>query len=874
VTRRGGRLAKENGLGQYTLEVRIKPSAPIGAERAILRAGEVWRATDTSTSPPRSVILKHTGSRQIYAAIIVKLRDFDACNTNNIVPMLDYLTDNDDVVEVMPNYSQGTLQGVLSKMRKADLGHRIKVATTVLRDISKALEWLHKDNGLTIVHNDIKPDNIFIKGSRYYLGDFDNSLIHAPNRAGGNPDRAAALYAPPERFSRGFTAKGDYWSLGLVLMEVVLGQHPLVLGLADQPHLRDTADLIDYWQSGIPGFLSLPRDWQALFFGLTALREADRWDEAKIRRWQSNDDAVRTSVVNEGLELGKSALRAALAPYKIGAAFVTLLEPAAQEILRCDPAPDVLEPEKLAAWVEDNFNISGTAGQIRQTTSIQDLDLRRLTIALLLDKNCKIVWRGIAVSGALIAGFAANNAEQQASWIESLRVSDPLLTYAKFGNEEAQKLRAAIEQSVENLNLAWREMQESGCMIAQFDEASIWRTACQTAFSPGLKAYYLERLKHLSGAASLFSRPAWISRWSGSLSDLSVEQLHVIDFAEAALPAQFDRLIAVKSDAIPLVEGSDEVLEAQPIIWLSTQERLLGRMRVSDIARPHNVKGGEFYPESAAFLPEYQRRSWVRKTLYPQIRRWFRYNPFAKFRRLGSVGDAYNSSPELNLAATIFETQADIAGVKGPTTFACELRWRVPEGYNVQIVIGQAGVFHDSLSWKTPLQSWLGRLRDTIIQPDANNAPVASGLSRIGRMALSVCQTSIITLVARPRVRMLFPPTIKSEPIIIVLPDPVLRLENPSKFIRPEVRLEKVKTRLLWQKAGLQWPRVKLMWPKLKIEKPSWVLGALKGQSASVFYSQLKLEPVDPMPVFMRRGYRIRRAISRFLLKFNSKRGT
>ena len=857
----GGQLTGAKTIDRYRLDRRIKPRVyEAGSPR--LRFGDVWLADDTESEAPRQVVVKHTGSKEIYPDIARLLGDEQLCTANNIVPLLDYIIDDGEVIAVTPYFPEGTLADALGGLRFAPETKRLAVATRLLDAIVRALDLLHGTNvgKIVILHNDLKPNNIFVSGSNFLLGDFDNSLIHARHRAGGNPDGAASRYAPPERFNKGYTTQGDYWSFGVVLAEVALGRHPFDSGDGKVYEFVNSADLEPDWQLGSPDFLALPREWKALLYGLTTTRVGVRWNVNHLRRWQSDDQ----DVINEGLEIGESADRFAKTPHPIGGTSVNTIEAAAEEILRGDPAPDVDNPAVLAIWVENEFNRSQAAGQVRQAVEVKDFEERRLRIALALDRNCPLFWRRVAISRNQIAAFARNDADDKQAWIESLRSIDPLAIYASFGREEAATIRSAIASAQENLDVAWREMCDGGYSIEPPNEppneAALWRIACQTAFSPRLKPHYLERLKHLSGASALFARPAWISRWSGRLGELSVEQLQVIDHANSKLPPQSDVLIPVKAEGIPLREGSDEELDAQPIIWLATQARLLGKMRVSDIVQPHDLQGGQFYPDTAANLPYYRLRSWLRRTLYPWAMRRLGSDAASRLRRSGVVGDRFNETPLLRVEATLYQTEVDVEGIaKGPTTYACEVRWYAPEGYDVRLVLARPGLFRDTVFWKTPMQSWVSRCRDFVFTPVESRSMTQSGMSRRGKIALSVSQNTVISLVAEPRVPLRFRPSFTSTPIIIVLPKPELSFRRPTK-------LNQYKPEFLASDHTMINPQLAISQIEGKIRKPGGSIGERRDRTAAMFWDTLVIKSVRGIPRFASPLHRLRH---QFLVFFN-----
>ncbi len=90
-------------------------------------------------------------------------------------------------------------------------------------DICTALESCKKIN---VIHNDIKPSNIFFDGTDYKLGDFGNSTIGGTNNlvTFGTPN-----YLTPEVAQNKMTNEtSDLYSLGLVMYKLLTGHLPFV----------------------------------------------------------------------------------------------------------------------------------------------------------------------------------------------------------------------------------------------------------------------------------------------------------------------------------------------------------------------------------------------------------------------------------------------------------------------------------------------------------------------------------------------------------------------------------------------------------------------------------------------------------------------
>lgn len=106
--------------------------------------------------------------------------------------------------------------------------------------LAEAVYVLH---GQGVIHRDIKPDNVLIRGDHVWLIDFDAARLEnppdpVPNDPGDFRETAAGKdtrilgtigYAPPEQFGISRTDKrSDIYAMGILLNEMLTREHPSV----------------------------------------------------------------------------------------------------------------------------------------------------------------------------------------------------------------------------------------------------------------------------------------------------------------------------------------------------------------------------------------------------------------------------------------------------------------------------------------------------------------------------------------------------------------------------------------------------------------------------------------------------------------------
>ncbi len=136
------------------------------------------------------------------------------------LPRIEAVEERDGVTAVLEEYIQGDSLAFLLKGGPLPEEQALSIAVQLCR----ALETLH---GLDVVHRDVKPENVILRGGDAVLIDFDVSRLH---KAGSTTDTrvmGTTGYAAPEQYGFSQTdARADIYSLGVLLNEMLTGKHP------------------------------------------------------------------------------------------------------------------------------------------------------------------------------------------------------------------------------------------------------------------------------------------------------------------------------------------------------------------------------------------------------------------------------------------------------------------------------------------------------------------------------------------------------------------------------------------------------------------------------------------------------------------------
>ncbi|MCC7399262.1 MAG: serine/threonine protein kinase [Planctomycetes bacterium] len=147
---------------------------------------------------------------------------------------------------VMSYAGEDTLQ---KRLQQGPLGR--EEALRIFVQAARGVQALHEHS---LVHFDLKPANIFLKGDVARVGDYGLSKLVSASRNSLSFGRGTPYYMAPEMLQRRGDARSDIYSLGILLFECLYGDVPFrgdseweVLRKHEtaQPEFPATADAID-----------------------------------------------------------------------------------------------------------------------------------------------------------------------------------------------------------------------------------------------------------------------------------------------------------------------------------------------------------------------------------------------------------------------------------------------------------------------------------------------------------------------------------------------------------------------------------------------------------------------------------------------------
>ena len=141
----------------------------------------------------------------------------------NVVSVLDLAREGDDVFLVM-EYVDGPSLRQLLKAR-GSRGLSLGAATYVVQSAAAGLEFAHARPGGAIIHADISPSNLLLTTSgEVRVADF--GIARREGLGQGIVEGKWAYMAPEQARGEALTPRSDVFALGVVLYELLTGQHP------------------------------------------------------------------------------------------------------------------------------------------------------------------------------------------------------------------------------------------------------------------------------------------------------------------------------------------------------------------------------------------------------------------------------------------------------------------------------------------------------------------------------------------------------------------------------------------------------------------------------------------------------------------------
>ncbi len=310
----------------------------------------------------------------------------------------------------------------------------------VLAELTDAVAALHAGD---ILHRDLKPANILVRTLApldLVLTDFGISSVAQLTLHVTGVQRTAA-YGAPEAMTGVVSQASDWWSVGVIVLELLQRRHPLA-------GLDERAVNFTLVTRGIEVPATLAAEWQLLLKGLLTRDHAHRWGAEQVKAWLAGRRDMQVHYRGPAEEIASH--RPAHKPYKFcGKEFLTPEELAVA--LGGNWAESVKQFARgmIREWVATQVydqQLTSTLTDVAEDKKL-DADMRLAVALLALHPQLPLTWKGEVVN----ANWLPDNVPTATAilgstlpeWVAQLRSDRGLLELRVWRDQVLARVKAA-----------------------------------------------------------------------------------------------------------------------------------------------------------------------------------------------------------------------------------------------------------------------------------------------------------------------------------------------------------------------------------------------------------------------------------------------
>lgn len=364
--------------------------------------------------------------------------------------LLDAGRSEDRAFEVWEYLPLGTL-GAIQAAEKATP----EFVHAAVREIGSALHGLAQ---MQIIHRDLKPANVLVRSREpldLVLADFSTATVSEFDLQ-LTMTRQTTRYAAPETIVGTCSAASDWWSLGVIVLEM------LTLGRGFEG-VHERAFLLHLVTRGLHVPDDLPEEWRELLMGLLTRDPSRRWAWPEVQRWLGGERGIPNGYSDDNAGAGQGqSLRLGGRAWSTPESFAL----AAAESSAWDEARDLLLSGRLATWLQERGGErdEAHAAQVRNLTADIALpeDARLAAALVTLNQNLPLCLRGEIITPA----WVLSHPDVALTWLESplptrLRRLDREAWFVRL-RERADRVRAWLHET----GIECDETQLSAALLA------------------------------------------------------------------------------------------------------------------------------------------------------------------------------------------------------------------------------------------------------------------------------------------------------------------------------------------------------------------------------------------------------------------------
>jgi len=418
-----------------------------------------------------------------------------------VVRMLEYGHSDGIGYELLEYAEHGSLRDWLARGPLNEAQTR-----ELLIQLSAALAELHPRD---ILHRDLKPENVLIRRwqpLQLALTDFGGPALADATMYFSTAHRTVQ-YEAPEAATGVFGPATDYWSLGMMLVEALTGQHPFA-------GLSGMVILYQLLVRPVP-LTGIAEPWQSLCRGLLLRDPRQRWGQAELQSWLAGESNAPLPV-----EVAQPEA-ATFRPHRVyrlaGMECRTARELARHIGDHWAAASQDLARGQITEWLCNDLGDAELAQTARDLLRDRALshDERLLRLRIQLAPELPPVWKGRSLTATDLSGLAQTALEgDTASQILLLELfqgqPDVLGLYAAAGHAESRQIQTAWRTANADYEQAWQTARAGGAPAAlQSEPALALAELLLAVLTPAVQTRLEMAVRTAAQPGAI--RPAWLN---------------------------------------------------------------------------------------------------------------------------------------------------------------------------------------------------------------------------------------------------------------------------------------------------------------------------------------------------------------------------